>query len=68
MDLPVDDRQVLDVVDRVAAQQAARHQLVEHRTHLIVVERVAGEYLQTQGARPQRLHAEIIGEIAQAEQ
>jgi hypothetical protein len=63
---PVDDLDELDAVDLVGAHQPLRRQLVDHRAHGIVVDRVAGQNLHPDRAGPQRLHAEIVGKVPQA--
>ena len=64
---PVDDLDILDVVDRVEAHQPAHRQLLDHRADRLVAEFLARKHLQPDGAGPQRLDAEIVGEVPQAE-
>jgi hypothetical protein len=66
--IPVDDRDVLDAIDLVDPNQPLRRQLVDHGAHAIVFHGVAGKHLHADGAGPQRLHAEIVGEIPQADE
>jgi hypothetical protein len=65
---PADDGEVLHAVDLVDPHQPLRHQLIDHGTHCVVVDRVAGKHLHADGAGLERLHAVIIGEVPQADE
>jgi hypothetical protein len=66
--LPVDDRDVFDAIDLVDLQQPVRCQFVDHGAHAMVFYGVAGEHLHADGVGLERLHAEIISEVPQADE
>jgi hypothetical protein len=61
--IPADDGDVVPAVDAVGTHQAARRQLPDHGAHRVAIDGVAGEDLQADGARAQRLDAEVVAEV-----